>query len=431
MLIVTSGEIDTYLQQYQCPKLSNIGNERWLDHHDFLEKISLQGVLDAKRDTETVIGPFSSQTKADVLIEEMISLELWRTNILPLIPIKNLKTTFVLYLILKHEETLWNILEIISFNKEIIPMMEEEHLVELIELVAHNLYRLLAKSKPDNETKVDITNLTEEEEIKHRLTEVQTAIQFKSLTILQYIFNCAEDLSPSTVHYLMTKHCFISILVEHLLNRCWTRYSDNNIQEQYIDCVWTKKFDGLKLNKYAAQIWICLYHIVMNSSCCKKIQWNEYMRKEILKVKDLITPLLIDQLPILNDLLKVFNQIVISNIPKYSDTFLIEIIPNVRNNLEKRYKGQYQEIGEFASKNYLNLSDDQLRLQAKKWSDTYSDDILETLVPKENYCASCSKIAEKRCGRCKLLWYCSRSCQVKDWSIHKPNCIATNMIHNE
>ena len=26
------------------------------------------------------------------------------------------------------------------------------------------------------------------------------------------------------------------------------------------------------------------------------------------------------------------------------------------------------------------------------------------------------------CGRCGVVWYCSRECQVRDWKLHKPNC---------
>lgn len=42
-------------------------------------------------------------------------------------------------------------------------------------------------------------------------------------------------------------------------------------------------------------------------------------------------------------------------------------------------------------------------------------------------CACCEKIEErsqkmKRCAGCKSVRYCSRECQVKDWSLHKSDC---------
>lgn len=41
-------------------------------------------------------------------------------------------------------------------------------------------------------------------------------------------------------------------------------------------------------------------------------------------------------------------------------------------------------------------------------------------------CAGCEMFFEKtrlkRCNRCKLIEYCSRDCQVKNWRFHKANC---------
>lgn len=40
----------------------------------------------------------------------------------------------------------------------------------------------------------------------------------------------------------------------------------------------------------------------------------------------------------------------------------------------------------------------------------------------DELCSTCDKPAETRCGRCKCARYCSRQCQVADWSIHKKVC---------
>ncbi|XP_046380450.1 uncharacterized protein LOC124151839 [Haliotis rufescens] len=40
-------------------------------------------------------------------------------------------------------------------------------------------------------------------------------------------------------------------------------------------------------------------------------------------------------------------------------------------------------------------------------------------------CASCGQIFSvmKRCVRCQAVFYCSRACQIKDWGVHKSNCL--------
>jgi len=37
-------------------------------------------------------------------------------------------------------------------------------------------------------------------------------------------------------------------------------------------------------------------------------------------------------------------------------------------------------------------------------------------------CVICNKNGTNRCARCKKIYYCSRECQIKDWSKHKLNC---------
>lgn len=39
-------------------------------------------------------------------------------------------------------------------------------------------------------------------------------------------------------------------------------------------------------------------------------------------------------------------------------------------------------------------------------------------------CLRCnSKPATKKCGNCKIVWYCSKKCQTLDWELHKTYCI--------
>ena len=37
---------------------------------------------------------------------------------------------------------------------------------------------------------------------------------------------------------------------------------------------------------------------------------------------------------------------------------------------------------------------------------------------------NCLKQATNRCGRCQLIWYCSRECQGIDWKKHKKVCVS-------
>ena len=44
-------------------------------------------------------------------------------------------------------------------------------------------------------------------------------------------------------------------------------------------------------------------------------------------------------------------------------------------------------------------------------------------------CAYCEKVLvgpQKRCGNCKVPYYCDRECQKKHWKTHRASCLATS-----
>lgn len=70
---------------------------------------------------------------------------------------------------------------------------------------------------------------------------------------------------------------------------------------------------------------------------------------------------------------------------------------------------------------------------AKRLNNSYNIDVLtemETNFTNERYlehekqCANCSKEAIKKCSQCVITYYCSRECQVENWTIHKSICKA-------
>lgn len=46
----------------------------------------------------------------------------------------------------------------------------------------------------------------------------------------------------------------------------------------------------------------------------------------------------------------------------------------------------------------------------------------------ENRCNTCFEKATKICSQCKIVHYCSKKCQIKDWYIHKNKCIKRRPI---
>jgi len=60
----------------------------------------------------------------------------------------------------------------------------------------------------------------------------------------------------------------------------------------------------------------------------------------------------------------------------------------------------------------------------KKEKTQKADPIKGKSLKKKNYCsnAGCAEEGTLRCGRCQLVFYCSKKCQKAHWKTHKPKC---------
>lgn len=51
----------------------------------------------------------------------------------------------------------------------------------------------------------------------------------------------------------------------------------------------------------------------------------------------------------------------------------------------------------------------------------YASDVFEDFL-EDPKCEECGALATQRCSRCKMAWYCSRDCQLRQWKKHKAIC---------
>lgn len=51
----------------------------------------------------------------------------------------------------------------------------------------------------------------------------------------------------------------------------------------------------------------------------------------------------------------------------------------------------------------------------------YANEVFEDFL-EDPKCEECGDLATQRCSKCKMAWYCSRDCQLRQWKKHKPIC---------
>ena len=58
----------------------------------------------------------------------------------------------------------------------------------------------------------------------------------------------------------------------------------------------------------------------------------------------------------------------------------------------------------------------------------FAPDADQTLNPKQIVCLSCKKVCRHKCSKCKLVAYCNKECQKKDFKKHKKVCTAIKQV---
>lgn len=117
---------------------------------------------------------------------------------------------------------------------------------------------------------------------------------------------------------------------------------------------------------------------------------------------------------------------------KYTDNCIEWNIKSYQSNTIERFFIENNEV------NYFFIPCTNQKSNIKIYIKIINDEtnkIIDLIKPKINlrlqqifnikYCNYCSKFNSnyKICGKCKLVSYCCRECQIKDWKIHKGICI--------
>ncbi|CAF4943661.1 unnamed protein product, partial [Rotaria socialis] len=100
--VLFSTEVDAFVGALESFEVEDIGKSRWHTQHEYIEKLNMQAILDANRNThEYVREVIVNNDKLPVLISQLITTEIWREKIFrELIAIRfEPRVTFSIYII--------------------------------------------------------------------------------------------------------------------------------------------------------------------------------------------------------------------------------------------------------------------------------------------------------------------------------------------
>nr|XP_036850184.1 zinc finger MYND domain-containing protein 10 isoform X2 [Manis javanica] len=396
--LLLPGEAAVLVQGLRSFPLRDVGSGGWNQQHESLEKLNMQAILDATaRQDEPIQELLVTHGKIPTLVEELIAVEMWKQRVFPVLcRLEDFKpqNTFPIYMVVHHEASIINLLETVFFHKEVCESAEDT-ILDLVDYCHRKLTLLVAQSgcggPPEEEESQHSTPM---QELQKQAERMDFEIALKALSVLRYITDCVDSLSLSTLSRMLSTHNLPCLLVELLEHSPWSRCRRGKLQ----------RFEGGH------------WQTVASSE-------QQKLSKLDGQLQAFLTDTLLDQLPNLADLKGFLAHLALAETQPLKKDLVLEQIPEIRERLEQENRGKWQAIAKHQLRHVFSPSEQDLRLQARRWAATYSLDVLEAVAPEQPHCAHCSAEASKRCSRCQNEWYCCRECQVKHWEKHRKVCV--------
>ncbi|XP_050413386.1 zinc finger MYND domain-containing protein 10 [Patella vulgata] len=424
-------EAEAFIEELTKIDLKDVGNTRWSQQHERIEKINMQAVVSATQQSDEFVKEFLiTFEKLPLLIHDLIVTETWKEKIFPeLVAMKfEPKITFPLYIALYHEATVSNLLETVMYHRDACEAAEDG-ILDLLDYCYRKLTHMIALADEyrddEEEEKMDSKSVKAtcmKDLVKQKKT-MEFEICVKAISLLRYITDHMEGLPLSITTRLLNTLDIPVLLVELIENPPWSKRQNGKIFK-YIDNKWAEvsRDEMFQITKIEGQVWISIFHVLMDQNCQHKYDMNSYRKNVILKLRAYINEMLLDQLPILGELQRYLEHLSMMEPPAAKQDLVLEQVPEIRDTVLKENEGKWQKLAVHQSKTHFNPSPADIQQQAKRWADTYNMDVLEGLLTDPPKCAVCGEPASKRCSRCQNEWYCRRECQVNHWAKHKKAC---------
>ncbi|XP_025060115.1 zinc finger MYND domain-containing protein 10 isoform X4 [Alligator sinensis] len=283
---------------------------------------------ESERSLSTVYFP----AQIPVLIEELISVEIWKHKVFPVLcRLKDFKpkSTFPIYLVLHHEASIINLLETVFFHKEICESAEET-ILDLIDYSHRKLTLLAARSAngeiPDQERlqPEDLANVSSMQELQKQTEMMEFEISLRALSVLRFITDQVESLPLSALTRMLNTHNLPCLFVE-LVEHCpWSRRMAGKLKK-FENGMWyvVPPEDHAKMTKLDGQVWIALYNLLLSPECQRKYNFDSFNKSQLLKLRTFLTDVLIDQLPNLVEMQRFLSHLAVTEpVPPKKDLIL-------------------------------------------------------------------------------------------------------------
>jgi len=378
------------------------------------------------------------ENKINELLKELISMEIWRTECLPIMfQTHDFKpdTTLPIEIGLAHEINILTILENVLFHSDSLESLEDRAL-DLIDYCHRQLNAVISAVSIGVPEESDSHQL-KKNNLHIKLNEDKFRISALCLSIFFHMTNNLDAVPISAINRLLNKINLPQLLVEIVQIQPWTRGD-----KAFYDNAWNEIKDRRHVTKTEGMVYAILFNMIAKPEMFEKYEMSSTNVSSILKLNSYVGQQhVLEQFGFLTglkaqlDYIQVQGDQFIQTHNKNSNcALIIELEPEIRDDIKH------------ANPRVISIAADQMRFWMKDGKDfvpKFAAEInkafdmdglmkmeamakvragasIDTRAPPE--CGVCKKEAMKRCGACQLRWYCSAECQRGDWKKHKKLC---------
>eukprot|EP00877_Chromochloris_zofingiensis_P004789 jgi/Chrzof1/14310/Cz08g32160.t1 len=307
----------------------------------------------------------------------MLLVQAWKEHVLPLLRqhIATEVDPVLSYILVYHEASLANLLEVTLYHSDACECVGEDELLELADWCYRKLQYLNTDAHQHAQHKdrsvQETLAMTPLEELEEKQAEVDFGTAMCALTILRYLTDYLPTLPMGLLSRLVSTNDSIMALLPLVDKPPWVRTRKGKM-ERFTAGVWQAMpaADRLKLCQPDAQVWLALNNLLVDPKCRAKYEPDDYRRENLLKLKRHFHEVLLDQLPVLKDLQHVLDEMAMgidaaATDQHKSSRLILEQVPIVRENILRAK--DWQSVADKQKKTYFGKAVKQLaadRLQS-------------------------------------------------------------------
>lgn len=369
--LVNISEAENIIENLKAMSVSEVGNDEFLRQYGVnLERCSMQAHANAASNSEEfVVDSILSFSKFSALTKTLLAVEAWRVFVLPQLKSRLaekensncLRIAFTLHV----ETTIVGLLNLALYKQDSCDELDSECAVALVDYCARCMSALavpfvdnevLKRQKKTEGPRMYDTTASEAygtekskrsppEEIDDTRLDTEFRTYVAATSLARFLCEYIDEFPLSVQTRILDTHDFLMMMIPLIDEPPWTRrrvVNNNRLWEKLIDNQWIQvsPSDLLQCTKCEAQCWFAVYFLTCSEQCRRQYGLNSFRKKQLLRLRKYLNEVMVDQLPVLSDLIRYIDELTLLNVPEnatgHGSALLMQELGVMRDDIIKK-----------------------------------------------------------------------------------------------